>query len=244
MNRLASAADRLRRAPLGAPLRRGLDRMVRGRPVAVRVRAGVARGARLRLDLSREKAYWLGIYEPELQSFLANYVRPGQVVYDVGAHHGFISVCAAKLGATVFAFEPVPENAALCRENARLNPGLSITVVEAAVSANSEPVRLLAGPAGDSNYVIAPGGTVPSVTLDEFATANPQPALVKIDVEGSEADVLRGANRLLREQRPLIVCDLHGEDLRSIVSGLLGDYDVEPLESQWRLIARPRPTQG
>jgi len=224
--------------PAAAPVRRLVNRLVGGRARVVRILSGAGRGARLELDLTREKAYWLGYYEGPVQRFLQEQVVPGAVVYDVGAHIGFVSLCAARLGARVFAFEASPENVSRLRRTAALN-GLPIEVVERAVWDSDEGVALVPG-ASASEWRSSPGGAVPSTTLDAFASTHPAPDVVKIDVEGAEARVLRGARRLLAERRPVVVCEVHGEAQRAEVRRLLAEYDVEPLESEWRLVARPR----
>jgi len=218
------------------PVRALVNRVVGEERRVVRVRSGAARGARLALNLSREKAYWLGSYEPSVQRFLERNVTPGDVVYDVGAHIGFFSVCAARLGAVVYAFEPVPENAARLRENVSLND-LEIHVVEAAVWGEDGSVELVPG---DSDFEsrAAPGTGVPSVSLDSFAEREPEPALIKVDVEGAETEVLRGARRILAQARPVLVCELHGEGRRAEVEALLPGYAVEELEGPTRIVAR------
>jgi FkbM family methyltransferase len=65
-------------------------------------------------------------------------LRPGSVVFDVGAHQGCYSLCFASwVGPRghVYSFEPFPQNADLIRYNAQLNRAQNITVVEAAVGA-------------------------------------------------------------------------------------------------------------
>ena len=88
--------------------------------------AGPGRG--LRFDVGGGNPdFAAGTYEPPVQQALADCLKPGDVVLDVGANVGFIAVIAAKLvgpAGRVVAFEPVPENARLVRRNARLN-GLS-----------------------------------------------------------------------------------------------------------------------
>jgi FkbM family methyltransferase len=201
------------------------------------VRRGIARGARLELDLQTEKRYWLGRYEPETQEFLRANVRAGDVVYDVGAHVGFFSVCAALLGARVYAFEPAPENARRIRRQAELND-LPIEVVEAAVWDSDRGVHLLAGD-WTSEYRTAPDGSIASVALDDFVRDHERPDLAKIDVEGAEGRVLRGAARLLEAHRPTLLCEVHGEEARADVLGLLRGYDVADVGSRWRIGASP-----
>lgn len=200
---------------------------------------GAARGAWLELDLVREQAYWAGVYEPEVQEALALALAPGAVFYGVGGHIGFFSVLAARLGASVVVFEPLPENAERIRRNAALN-GFDIEVIEAAAWDSGEGVSLVAGDSS-SEWRAAPEGPSPSVSLDEFAALHPPPDVIKIDVEGAEARVLAGAARLLAERRPIVICEVHGREERELVRQLLRDYEVETLRSDWRLVARPSP---
>jgi FkbM family methyltransferase len=201
----------------------------------VRVLGGVARGRRLALDLTLEKAYWLGRYERPLQAYMRDNIRAGDVFFDVGAHVGFFSVCAAALGARVVAVEPDAGNAERLRENARLN-GRDITVVEAAVWGESGTVRLVRGPSA-KEHVTAPGDGVPSVTVDDLAARHGAPAMIKIDVEGAEARVLDGACSVLQESRPVVVCELHGDEQRTHVAALLAGYDIVELASPYRIAA-------
>jgi FkbM family methyltransferase len=208
----------------------------------VRVLSGPARGSRLALDLSKEKAYWLGHYERAVQRFLQENVSPGDVVYDVGAHVGFFSVCAARLGATVYAFEPLAANAKRLERNAALN-SLDIHAVEAAAWNETGTVDLLPGDSAKEFRTVA-GAGVPSIALDEFAEREQPPTLMKLDVEGVEANVLRGARGILAEARPTIVCELHSEQARADVLELLTAYRIEELDSRMRIVARPREARA
>jgi FkbM family methyltransferase len=233
-----SLLARLASRPQARLPRRLLNAVVGERLRSVRVLTGVARGRRLELDLSREKAYWVGHYEAPVQEFMRAHVQPGDIVYDVGAHIGFLSLCAASLGARVFAFEASPANASRLRRTAELN-NVPIEPVEAAVWDAEEGVALLPG-ASASEWRPAPGGPTTGVTLDGFVASHPAPDLLKIDVEGAEARVLHGARRLLAERRPIVLCEIHGPDTRDEVLRLLSGYRVEPLGSEWRLVAYPQ----
>jgi hypothetical protein len=97
-----------------------------------------------------------------------------------------------------------------------------------------------------------------TTTVDEFASVNPAPDFIKIDVEGEEARVLRGAYRVLREKRPLICCEVHSSDLAVEVSDILksAGYALENLNGtsfvlsaevipgEVQLIARPSAAQS
>ena len=219
---------RLAQSPIATPLRALVNLGLGSTPRRVIVRGGAARGARLELNLRREKAYWLAHYEPPLQRFFADTVAADDVVYDVGAHIGFFTVLAGRLGARVFAFEPVPASVERLRTNVELND-IDGTVVPAAAWRDGGGVALHFGPTFEQARVDG-SGPAPSVSLDDFASTHPAPTVLKIDAEGAEGEILRGAARLLRDGRPLtIVCELHGSDARADVLAQLAGFDVEEL---------------
>jgi FkbM family methyltransferase len=227
-------------AALPLRLARRLFNAVAGDKVrVVRVLSGPARGSRLALDLSKEKAYWLGHYERAVQRFLADNVGPGDVVYDVGAHVGFFSACAARLGAVVYAIEPLAANVARLERNAALN-SFAIHVTHGAAWDETGTVDLVPGDSEKEFRTVA-GRGVPSFALDELAARERPPTLIKLDVEGAEARVLRGARRILADLRPTIVCELHGDQERVDVLELLGGYRIEELDGPMRIVARPEP---
>ncbi|MBN2550389.1 MAG: hypothetical protein JXB15_14595, partial [Anaerolineales bacterium] len=99
--------------PLARLVRGSLNRAVPQGLTAVEVAAGGLAGVQLYLDLQTEKDYWLGTYEPELQAAVERWVRPGMVIYDVGANIGYISLLLARqtgLEGRIFAFEALPDN--------------------------------------------------------------------------------------------------------------------------------------
>lgn len=195
--------------------------------------------------------YASGDNELPVQEALARYLRPGDVCYDVGANVGFITVIAARLvgeAGRVFAFEPVPANAALVRDNAAWNGFSHVTVVEEAVAARSGQARLAlaayAGGSGLAHLGVPPDATgveltVPVVAIDDlvFTRGMPAPRFVKIDVEGAEGEVLRGMARTLRVHRPIVLVETDDADAaalqnkREACRALLREagYEVRPL---------------
>lgn len=202
---LAAAAARLLPAswknalynsgPLARLIRRGLNRAAPTGLTQVTVAAGGLQGAALLIDMQTKKNYWLGTYEPELQEAVRRWLRPGMVVYDVGANIGYISLLLARTVQTipqgterhapqntagqVFAFEPLPANLERMAANFRLNPWAAITCVPAAVVDRPGPVRFLAhasgamgkaaGSAGRQNETYLAEIQVEGITLDQFA---------------------------------------------------------------------------
>lgn len=207
-------------------IRRGLNRALPEGLTPVRVAAGGLVGMQLLLDLQREKDYWLGTYEPELQLAIADWVRPGMVVYDVGANVGYVTLLlarAASPGGRVFAFEALPENLERLSANLDLNPlAARVTVVPGAVVDRPGAARFLIGPSGGMGKAEGSAGrevaiyeraiTVPGYALDDFvyAAGNPAPQVIKMDIEGGEVLALPGMKRLLAEARPTLLVELHG----------------------------------
>lgn len=159
---------------------------------------------------------WLGSYERAQQRILAQRIKPGDVVFDVGAHVGFHTLLASVLvGDTgrVMAFEPVPANLRYLREHLRLNAVGNVEVIEAAVSDRAGCLRLAPGPASSMWHREADGALeVEAVCLDELVRSGrlPPPRVLKMDIEGGEIMALRGAADVLRRCRPVLLLSTHG----------------------------------
>jgi FkbM family methyltransferase len=220
-------------------IRTSLNRAAPQGMTVVQVAAGGLEGWQLDLDLQAEKDYWLGTYETELQAAVKELVQPGAVAYDVGANIGYISLLLARhVGpqGQVFAFEALPENLERLRRNIALNPGAQIVqVVAVAVVDNSGPVQFLVGSSGSIGKAKGSAGRdkisypdallVSGVSLDQFVYQqnNPEPQIIKMDIEGGEVLALPGMVRLLQEARPAILLELHGpEAARTAWTTLVG----------------------
>jgi FkbM family methyltransferase len=191
---------------------------------AVRVPAGPAAG--LVVDPGETNAdIALGTYETPVQERLTSMLRPGAVFYDVGANVGFYTVLAARAvgpDGAVYAFEPVPANAAVLVRNVLANGGRNVRLVGRAVSAATTTERLLLTPYAGGHFLastLAEGPTVgevhvETVALDDFVatTGVRPPDVVKIDVEGAELDVLRGMHQLLCAHGPDLLVELDDAD--------------------------------
>jgi len=160
----------------------------------------------------------------ELDRFIAG-CAPGMVLFDVGAHYGVFTIAALHYGgpaARAVALDPSPAAVRVARAQARLNGGAQrVRVVQAAAGDGAGMVRLVAvGVQAEGFYVpadAAGGGLeVPQVTLDALAAETGlAPTHVKIDVEGGEAAVLRGARGLLSSPHPpVLFLELHNQMIR------------------------------
>ncbi len=216
------------RSPLAPLIRQELNRAAPQGFSVVEIAAGELAGLRMSLDLHAEKDYWLGTYEPELLSTLADLVRQGWVAYDLGANIGYISLLLARLAGQegrVYSFEALPANLERLRFNLQLNAlEERVTVISGAVGNSTQPVQFLVGPSGGTGKVQGSAGrqelaysqeiSVPGIVLDEFVftAGNPPPALMKIDIEGGEVLALPGMRRILTEARPIVCLELHGPE--------------------------------
>lgn len=208
-------------------------------PKWVQVHGGIAHSVWLRLNLRDEAVYWFGDHEPMVQDSLRKLCIPGSVFYDVGAHLGFFSVGVARFVGSrgmVVAFEADRDNCARIKENALRNSFEErVAVVEAAAWSYSSSTgisfkrgrcpRAHGGVFADGvSPVLAEGEleSVPAVSLDDYVrTGGRIPNVLKIDVEGGECEVLKGAAELLRAARPALICEVHHKQAADWVANWL-----------------------
>jgi FkbM family methyltransferase len=155
---------------------------------------------------------WLGFYEPETSDLLRTLVFPGATVYDIGANVGVHTLLAARLAGEagrVIAFEPLPRNLAYLREHTRLNRLANVEVVAAAVTDDVGKQSFDEGGSPSMGRLGSGALTVDVVSLDSFGG---DPDVIKIDVEGAEVEVLRGAQDLLRRATPSVILALHDDN--------------------------------
>lgn len=173
-------------------------------------------------------------YEPTL-SFLADLVRPGDVVLDVGANFGVYSLvlsARAGTGGRCYAFEPGEDALLQLRRNLARNSRLPIEVVPVALS-DREGAAPLFHTGGPTTFSLAGKGGeaeegVSVTTLDAWARSNsiPSAAVMKVDVEGHETEVFLGGRDFLDAARPLIMFEISGSALARGGRGLSASFDA------------------
>lgn len=236
---LRAPANVVRRALIGS----GLDRLLAGplskrpdgiaakilRPDISLYRGSAVRrverdGIRYELDPADyiEWTIYYGV-ERELKSSLYSLVEPGQTVLDIGTNVGEVLLhFGRRVGprGRAIGFEPNPETLEKCLRNITLNPSPKVEIHGVALGDRPGEVMLgrpTAANAGADRVVTSGEGVrVPITTLDRFVEEQALTTvdLIKIDVEGFDLNVLRGAERTIELFRPILFVELSDSNLR------------------------------
>ena len=187
-----------------------------------------------------EHGYWLGSYEMRKRLAFERQIKPGSVVYDIGANVGYFSMLASVLAGPdgqVFSFEPLPRNTAYLRRHIALNHLDNIEVIEAAVSDQAGEAFFVLGASSAMGHLAESGEIkVKIVTLDALIEkqAIVPPDYIKLDVEGAEYHALNGARNLLAAYRPILFLDTHDRTAHADTVALLQElnYRFEILDGK------------
>jgi FkbM family methyltransferase len=193
----------------------------------LRVLGGPAHGSRLS---GEHFTHWgaqawsvmTGTHEPQVYEALRRTLGPGGVFIDVGCNVGYTALLAAGIvgpSGRVVALDAQRECAAATRVNARLNGLAQVEVLHSAVAGHSgeeevivtqDPLWTRLASVGEHPLEVR-RDRVPVTSLDDLATRLNLTAIgvVKIDVEGAELDVIAGMARVLAEQRPFVIAEMH-----------------------------------
>lgn len=191
---------------------RGIKRVIGGEPVRFP---------------ARWSRYYESNYEQHTFNFLRAHCASGDTVMDIGAHLGLFSVFMARLvgpSGRVFSFEPTPLTRKTLQKTVRINGcENSITVRGEAVAGSTTTMRFY-----DTGMLLSNANsiihslrsrrslTVKTVSLDDFvATYQLNVRCLKIDVEGAELELLRGACRTFLIDRPAAALSVHPAQLNN-----------------------------
>jgi FkbM family methyltransferase len=166
-----------------------------------------------------------GFYEAELLNDIRQRLFYPQVAVDVGAHVGNHAIYFSRvLEMEVFAFEPNPVSFHHLQSNVAAN-GVAdrCHIRRAAVGAEAGRAHVLAASdtnPGLSRIEVIADGEAELVTLDDELTVDHRVDVIKIDVEGAELEVLQGAGRILRTQKPLLYVEVMRPRYEAVTSFL------------------------
>lgn len=147
-------------------------------------------------DLRESVCYPLlkyGTYDHAVQEieWMKSAVGPDDIVFDIGANIGFTALIFARTGARVLAFEPSPRAFRLLEKTARDK----VELHNVALSVHEGTLLFAEHDRLDRSAVAESGFEVRATTLDSLDV---RPTFIKIDVEGHEAEVLRGGTETLK----------------------------------------------
>lgn len=237
-----SLPGRLLRAPLGA-IPKGW---------ALPILQGPAGGMRWVVGAGSH-GFWLGSYEAAKAVEFAARVPPGATVIDAGAHAGYYTLIGSRRvgpNGRVIAIEPDPRNAELLRRHIALNALRNVKVLEAALSDSEGEAGFQPGPEPSLGHLSRNGTLrVRTLPLDSLAgDLGPGPVVVKVDVEGAEAQLLQGAKQMMLTRRPVLFLSTHGCDVHQACLRLLAEWgyctsslDGRPPEDSSELLCEPGP---
>lgn len=204
-------------------------------------RCQVYPGVFLDLDLGdwNQRLYYLGQVDQSQLNLVKSLIPFGGTFVDIGANVGlYTCVIADHVGQSgfVLAFEPMSENLVLLRRNIKLNGFANVEVEAVALSNRIGMVHLYLPsihPGGPSSAtrIQNPGdwrviGRVRSTTLDQ-SFSGCRLDLIKIDVDGHEVEVLKGAQRVVERFRPVVVCEVQEQNLGAVIEyAKAWDYDL------------------
>jgi FkbM family methyltransferase len=197
-------------------------------------------GLRLGVDpQAREPFEWFCFRSPEmvaeLDGFLSQ-VAGRRRLLDVGACHGLFALAFTQghPDAAALAVEPSPLAWEVLESNLRRNAGARVTPVRAAVGAAPGILRMrfawhhLEAASESPDSPNDPGTiSIPVRTLDDLREELAfRPDVMKVDVEGYEIFALRGARRLLDEDRPLLFLEAHPQRIRELGGSMRELWDL------------------
>jgi len=165
-------------------------------------------------DFVQSSFYWTGEFETWDEYHLTRLLPRNGIVFDVGANFGYYSLTLAHAaGARVIAFEPNPRTFSRLQAHIRMNGlGSSITAVAAGLSDTPRAgyLDVVEGNSG-ADHLSDHGEEIELDTLDHYCEVNKiaRMDLIKIDVEGHETHVLRGAERMLKACRPAVMIEFN-----------------------------------
>jgi FkbM family methyltransferase len=219
-------------------------------PPASPVTVTTITGAELEVDPRRNRGvdtavYYTGAYEAGTVAFVRDLMAGSGVFYDVGANIGVFTVEVARsLGPSgkVVAFEPAPRAFAILLRNIESNRLGNVTPIAVGLTDAPGPRQLYLRPLinmGAATFVAQPGAVPDAVVtlwrLDDLVARRrlPDPTVVKVDVEGFELRVLRGATQLIERARPVIITEWsshHAQDGGGLndLQRLLADVGYRP----------------
>jgi FkbM family methyltransferase len=154
-----------------------------------------------------------GSFEPHISAVLKDNLRPGATYYDIGGNLGYLTCLGAKLVGSrgcVRVFEPNPTNLEMIGASLEANGLKNVSMHQVAVSDRLAelPFQTIGSNGSVDLNARNPHLFVPSVDLDNYLPVE-SVDLIKMDIEAHEPMALRGMQRVIKNNRPLIICEVN-----------------------------------
>ena len=210
--------------------------------------AGPLKGMVMEISLKDERHFLYGNFESDVIKTIVNVVKPGNIVYDVGAHVGYHTLLFSRLVGLkghCIAFEPSDKvfqrlGSNIQRNRRRLQARVD-TMDVALYSETGHKEFFTGGSTSTGRLVRFPKEgargriiTVPVTTIDRLvANGAPLPDIIKIDVEYTEDHVIRGALDTIGGHQVIILCEIHAKDTGINCFNLLrsASYKIRHMET-------------
>jgi FkbM family methyltransferase len=199
-----------------------------------KIRSGYLKGYKIRLTQNSLWSPLIGNWEPAMQKIMVNVIKPGQVIYDLGANNGLHGLLMAPIigpEGMLYNFEPFEENIREINENYAMNHITNFRNIQAAVSDNNGTASFVIGDHHKQGHLSTEAQVmeekikVESISLDSFIDlGNPGPDFMKIDIEGAEGPSLRGFSKGIMEFKPLMIIELHNPEQDLEVGKTLAEH--------------------
>lgn len=178
-------------------------------------------GDKLRVDLSSSvgRSIWLRHfykYEIDVENTLRDILRKGDVFIDIGANVGYFSVIASRIvgeNGKVYSLEAIPRLCGLLSESAAINDIKNINILNYAAYSENKTISFNRMKNSAFSHISKDNSSdstieVNAITLDSLIDKVKKVDVVKIDVEGTEMNVLMGGEKLIRRYKPKIVMEV------------------------------------
>jgi FkbM family methyltransferase len=227
------------------------------------ISSGDLKGIKILAD-KKNPGLWSDFLSGRFESFIYDQLKSdlnktGIIIWDIGAYQGYhalgfaINSCP---DSKILAFEPDPFNFKILKQNIGNNPVLKEKIIPINIaltdkagqsflqssifknnlSTSGSFLSEIKPPLESSVYRYFARQKIHTETIDEFILNNREliPDIIKIDVEGAELLVLKGGLKLLAEKSPVLLMEIHSEELLEKVSVLLASsgYHIKILENE------------
>jgi FkbM family methyltransferase len=197
-------------------------------------------------------------YERNVEYWFRRALRaiPGPIVYDIGANYGYYSLIAASLADVVYAFEPVSSTYAILVRNIERNGLRTVKAIRSAIGPEPGTLPITLYSSSGNNSIALPPEAVDHLDIEGFEDVPVQtldglinedrikpPDLIKIDTEGGELGVLRGARRTLAVHKPLVILE-HSEKIARDTGYTLDSIRAELTPHEYSLLSLDEAVVG